>query len=316
MRVLLLLLPTCHIQAHGGGGRYAESRSFHTNPYGSRCPIAPYISQSHLWLLLPPSTSRKSFQDGSYGHIGMPCGQGAMLTKLPLPTMPPILVGTYSLHVLCCPPPPTLDRVATRWQEARLVFSSDHLPEILRAPPIQWRAVLSDCCFFDEVCRVPCPYPGPFFTDDGNDPATLCVLSELGYTYERTIKLALVCDQNSTYYWNLHLILISRDGNWLASVSRDDTASFFSLDSIIRVIGYVHPERDSVENSVMFYQKTPGLEPHGHGQPSASHLGAAHDEEMRQLVDDGIENLIRGGGGLVHSAVLALPSRAEILGAP
>ncbi|KAK0655323.1 hypothetical protein B0T16DRAFT_384242 [Cercophora newfieldiana] len=162
--------------------------------------------------------------------------------------------------------------------EARLVFSSDYLPEILRAPAIPWRAALDDCCFFDDVRHY------------GND--TVSVLSELGYTYERTIRLAFI---HGTFYWHVYLFLISRDGNWLESVSRDEAASFISLDLINRVIGYVHPQQYSVENSVMFYKKTPGLESHGHGQPSASHLGAAHDAEMRRLVDDGIENLIRGG---------------------
>ncbi|KAK0721561.1 hypothetical protein B0T26DRAFT_673373 [Lasiosphaeria miniovina] len=150
---------------------------------------------------------------------------------------------------------------------ARLIFLSDDLPEILQAPPIQWRAVLSDCCFVDQ----------------------------LGLTYERTIMLGLVRDRNDRCYWEIHLTLTSRDGSWLTSLSREETASFVSLDSIIRVAGWVYPERDSLKNSVMFYAKTPGLESHGHGQPSTSHLGVAHDEEVRQLVDDGIENLIRGG---------------------
>ena len=59
-------------------------------------------------------------------------------------------------------------------------------------------------------------------------------------------------------------------------------------------------------SSVMFYAKTlhqPWLEAtdlaasHGHEQPShpPSPLGVAHGEEMRQLVDDSIENFIEGG---------------------
>jgi len=175
------------------------------------------------------------------GHNGMACGEGAMLTKLPPPTMPSVLVCSYSLHVLCRPPPPTVETVAPRWQQTRLVFFSDNLPEILRAPPIQWRGILDDCCSEDEVQFVHCPYyyhAIPSFTDHGENPqarATPCVMSEeLGFTYERTIRLGLVCDRNDRCYWELKLILTSRDGEWLASLSRHDTASFISLDSIAR----------------------------------------------------------------------------------
>ena len=66
------------------------------------------------------------------------------------------------------------------------------------------------------------------------------------------------------------------------------------------------PERGSIKTGVMFYAKTfhqPGLEhsdlgSHRCGQSSplgVSPLGESYDEEMRQLVDDNIEMLIRRG---------------------
>ncbi|KAK3349214.1 hypothetical protein B0T25DRAFT_547458 [Lasiosphaeria hispida] len=255
------------------------------------------------------------------GHNGMTCGQGAMLTKLPPPIVPPTLVRSYSLDVICCPPQPTSapQGVVARWQQARLAFWSDNLPEILRAPPIPWRANLGDCCFADEVHFVYDPYPIPFFTHQpepgkvkacchhDKNAATLCGMSVSlgGLEYERSIKLALVRDRTDKCYWELTLTLTSRDGDWLASLSRADAAALVGFDSVIRVVGWINPERDSVKNSVMFYAKTlyqPWLEPsnldsHGHGQPSypPSPMGAAHDEEMRRLVDDTIEMLIRGG---------------------
>lgn len=56
----------------------------------------------------------------------------------------------------------------------------------------------------------------------------------------------------------------------------------------------------SIKTGVMFYAKTfpqPGLKPSdtkSHRCRQTSPLGAAYDEEMRQLVDDSIEMLIRG----------------------
>ena len=61
------------------------------------------------------------------------------------------------------------------------------------------------------------------------------------------------------------------------------------------------PQRDSMKNSVRFYARSfdqSGLKPADLKSPpcgQSSPLGAAHDEEMRQLVDDGIEMLIRDG---------------------
>lgn len=60
------------------------------------------------------------------------------------------------------------------------------------------------------------------------------------------------------------------------------------------------PEVTSIKTGVMFYAKTfpkPGLKPSdikSHGCRQTSPLGAASDEEMRQLVDGSIEMLIRG----------------------
>lgn len=56
----------------------------------------------------------------------------------------------------------------------------------------------------------------------------------------------------------------------------------------------------SIKTGVMFYAKTfpqPGLKPSdikSHRCRQTSPLGAAYDVEMRQLVDDSIEMLIRG----------------------
>lgn len=70
------------------------------------------------------------------------------------------------------------------------------------------------------------------------------------------------------------------------------------------MVGWIHPERDSGKDSVMFYAKSPTckvlagpgrLEFTRHERQPDSHLGAEHDEEMRQLVDDKIEQLILGG---------------------
>ncbi|KAK0721927.1 hypothetical protein B0T26DRAFT_749396 [Lasiosphaeria miniovina] len=193
------------------------------------------------------------------------------------------------------------------------------MPEVLRAPPIPWRADLDDCCYFDEVRFVNCPHPITFFTHQpepenvkayshhDNNAATPCGMSVPlgGITYERTIKLALMRGRADWCYWELSLILRSRDGNWLASLPRTDAAALVGLNSVAGVIGWIHPERDSIKNSVMFYAKThyqPWLKPsdlesHRHEQPSytPSPLGPAHDEEMRRLVNGAIESLIRGG---------------------
>ncbi|KAK3342050.1 hypothetical protein B0T25DRAFT_559861 [Lasiosphaeria hispida] len=254
-----------------------------------------------------------------YKHNGMTCGHGATSTKLPLPVAPPPYPHRYSLDVLCCPSP-QVPESAARWQQARLLLSSDHLPELLRGPPIPWRANIDDCCYIDEVRFVNYPYPVPFFTVQpesrtaivkayyhNNTASTPCGISMSvgGHTYERTIKLSLLRDRPDSGYWCFALSLTSRDGDWLASLSRADAAALVSLDSAIRAVGWIHPERDPIKNSVMFYAKAfwrpwveaTDLEPREHGKPwyIPSPLGVAHDEEVRQLVDDTIEKLIRGG---------------------
>ncbi|KAK3360336.1 hypothetical protein B0T25DRAFT_535405 [Lasiosphaeria hispida] len=209
---------------------------------------------------IPPKRDRNVIADDPelprwYKHNGMTCGHGATSTKLPLPVAPPL--------------------VAARWQQAWLSLSSDHLPELLRGPPIPWRANIDDCCHANEVRFVIYPYPIPFFTGQpesgtailkacyhNNTASMPCGISTSvgGHTYERSIKLCLLRDR---------------------------------------------PDSDSIKNSVMFYTKAlwrpwveaTDLEPHGHGKPwyAPSPLGVAHDEEVRQLVDDIFEKLIRGG---------------------
>jgi len=66
-----------------------------------------------------------------------------------------------------------------------------------------------------------------------------------------------------------------------------------------RVIGWVHPDRDSINGSRVFYVKTmnqPWLETTdlSHGQLQFS-LDVSHDVEMRQVVDETIERFIQGG---------------------
>ena len=62
----------------------------------------------------------------------------------------------------------------------------------------------------------------------------------------------------------------------------------------------MYPERESIKTGVMFYAKTfhqQGLAPSDLRSRRCGQflpLGAAYDEEMRQLVDDSIEMLIRG----------------------
>jgi len=215
------------------------------------------VPNSNMHLAAAPTTAKRggvhvSVEDSEIlpswnGHKGMTCGQGATSTKLPLPLMPPPRAHRYSLDVLCCPSPPTLvPEGAARWQQARLSFSSDYLPELLQGPPILWRANLDDCCFVDKVRFVNYPYPVPFFTDQPesgkvkayyhNNTATLCGMSVSvgGHTYERTIRLALLRDRADSCYWCFALSLTSRDGDWLAKLSRADAAALVGLDSAIR----------------------------------------------------------------------------------
>ncbi|KAK0740967.1 hypothetical protein B0T18DRAFT_221124 [Schizothecium vesticola] len=247
------------------------------------------------------------------------CGHGAMLAKLPLPSIPLTDVSPCSLDITCYPPQPTLapQVVGARWQQiesVQLQFRSDRLAEILRAPPIPWRANLDNFCHSDKVSFAYYPYPIPFSTNqpesgkaqaychDDNHPATPCGISASfgGHTYGRTIVLARIRGGGDCCYWEVLLTITSRDGEWLASLSRADAAALVNLNSVASVVGWIYPERGSIKTGVMFYAKTfhqPGLEPsdlESHRCGQSSPLGAAYDEEMRQLVDDSIEMLIRG----------------------
>lgn len=77
--------------------------------------------------------------------------------------MPLTVMAPCSLDITCYPPQPTPvpQVVGARWQQiesVRLIFRSDRMAEILRAPPIPWRANLDDFCYVDEVRFVHYPY--------------------------------------------------------------------------------------------------------------------------------------------------------------
>ncbi|KAK3358393.1 hypothetical protein B0T24DRAFT_693285 [Lasiosphaeria ovina] len=100
--------------------------------------------------------------------------------------------------------------------------------------------------------------------------------------------------------WVLRLSVTSRDGDWLANLSRIEAAAFTDSDSAIRVIGWVHPERDSIKGSRVFYVKNlsqPWLETVdlNYGPPESPPDDVARDMEMRQLMDEVIERFIQGG---------------------
>ncbi|KAK4443958.1 hypothetical protein QBC34DRAFT_416170 [Podospora aff. communis PSN243] len=224
---------------------------------------------------------------------GMTWYQDSAPTKLPLPTVPHTNVFPYVLDVTCLPPPPTstTQGVVARWQQARLIFQSDELPEILRGPPIPWRANLSDHCYTDDVKIVFClpattPYGMP--------------VSSGGLTYYRQIELALMGNPTGSCYWTLALVLTSRDGNWLASLPRAEVAALVGLDSVVSVVGRLHPKRDSL-NSSLFYAKEFGqlwLKPsdseshiHKHPPCSPSPRGTTSYEEMSQLLDGNLRRV-------------------------
>ncbi|KAK3334226.1 hypothetical protein B0T19DRAFT_484108 [Cercophora scortea] len=203
-------------------------RALRRVPVSSHWALRQQVHNSNMHLAAAPTTAKGGGRPFSVmdlqilprwnGHNGMTCGQGAMLPE-----------------------------GAARWQQARLSFSSDYLPELLRGPPIPWRANLDDCCQDDELCFVNYPYPVPFFTgqpESGkvkayyhNDTATLSSgmsVSVGGHTYERTIQLSLQRDRRDSCYWSFALSLTSRDGDWLANLSRADAAALVGLDSAIR----------------------------------------------------------------------------------
>jgi hypothetical protein len=183
----------------------------------------------------------------------MTCRQGAMPTKLPLPKMPYTWVNSYLLAITCYPPHPTpVSQVAgARWQQiesVQLEFATDYLGEILRTPPIPWRANLDAFCHCDEVLYIDYPYPilsstnrpepekAEAFCHGDDHPATPCGISASfgGTTYQRNIKLALEREGVEWCYWHIVLTITSRDVEWLASLSRADAAALVSLDSVAR----------------------------------------------------------------------------------
>jgi len=172
------------------------------------------------------------------GHNGMTCGHGATSTKRSLPLAPPPCADRYSFDVLFCPPPQPFASEGARWQQARICFSSNDLSKL--RGPIPWRANLDSCCYMDRICFVNYPYPTPFFLDgpSGKIKAynyTPCSsMSVGGHTYERTIGLGLLHDRTDWAYWSFTLSLTSRDGAWLAGLSRADAAAITGLDSAIR----------------------------------------------------------------------------------
>ncbi|KAK3367401.1 hypothetical protein B0T24DRAFT_669684 [Lasiosphaeria ovina] len=208
---------------------------------------------------------------------------------------------------------------APRWQVARLTFASGKLPELLRGPPIPWRANIDDCCHTDVIDYTDFPFPVPFFTVQpesagkaivkayyhDNTASTPCGISTSvgGLTYQRVIQLSLIRNLPTVRLWSVTLCVTSRDGDWLASLSRTDAAALVGLDSAIRAVGWVHPNEVGLKNSVMLYAKTlrqpwleaVDLEPQGDGKPryETSPLGVAHDDEVRQVMDDSIDKLIR-----------------------
>lgn len=171
---------------------------------------------------------------------------GAMLAKLPPPFMPLTIVAPCALDITCYPPQPTPapQAVGARWQQiesVRLIFRSDCMADILRAPPIPWRANLGDFCHSDNVRFVHYPYPIPepgqaqTCCRDDSHHDTPCGISASfgGLTYERTIMLGRERDGEGIYMmWEVLLAITSRYGEWLASLSRADAAALVSLDSV------------------------------------------------------------------------------------
>ena len=237
------ILRRAQVSSHGALRQQASNSSRHlpvVNAVAFPITSIPSISQAWQW------------------HNGgrMACGQGAMLMKLPPPSIPVIIVSPSLLDIACYPPQPTPvpQVVGARWQQiesVQLQFRSDRLAEILRAPTIPWRANLDDFCHFDEISFVHYPdYPGPipFFTGqsesgkaqaychDDNHPATPRGISASfgGFTYERTIMLARDRGGVDWCFWEVLLTITSRDGEWLASLSRANAAALVSLNSVAR----------------------------------------------------------------------------------
>ena len=172
------------------------------------------------------------------GHNGMTCGHGAGWTRRPSPPAPLPRVNRYSFDILFCPPPQPFASEGARWQEARICFGSNDFSKLQGSIP--WRANLDDCCNKDTISIVNYPFPVPFFFDGSSGKIKAYSYTPWngtsvgGYTFERTIKLSLLHERTDWAHWSFTLALTSRDGAWLASLSRADVAAVTGLDSAIR----------------------------------------------------------------------------------
>ncbi|KAK3342129.1 hypothetical protein B0T25DRAFT_359809 [Lasiosphaeria hispida] len=228
------------------------------------------------------------------------------------------------------PPPPTFIKApgaTTCWQQARVSFTTGILPELLRGPPIPWRANLDDYCYIDDVGIFNEPYPVPAFTDlsdpgkvgayyhDGTATTTPGGMSVSvgGYTYIRRIRLdflhgpTVAAATGILCLWCFTLSITSRDGRWLTYRIPTLLPLLVSIRQLAVKIqscrlhsprqGY-HQDLGHVLRKMLPrpWLEATDLESHGHGQPSylSSPLGVDHGNEMRKLVDDNIESFIRG----------------------
>jgi hypothetical protein len=210
-------------------------------------PVVPAVA-----IPIPNIPSISQAWKGHNGG-GMACGQGVFPTKLSLPSITLTDVSPCSLDITCYPPQPTPvpQVVGARWQQiesVQLHFRSDRLAEIIRAPPIPWRANLDDFCHSDGVSFVYLPYPIPLsaaqldsgkakaYCHDDNYPAAPCGISASfgGLIYERIIMLERRRGGGDWCYWEVSLIITSRDGEWLASLSRVHAAALVSLNTVAR----------------------------------------------------------------------------------
>ncbi|KAK0638627.1 hypothetical protein B0T16DRAFT_394511 [Cercophora newfieldiana] len=114
---------------------------------------------------------------------------------------------------------------------AWLWFSSDDLPDLLRGEPIPWRANISDCCWSDQINQTIIPATA---TVDNATPHDTTMSLCSGGGYHRKIYLGLNRGRGERRSWDLGLTIESWDGDWLASLSRDDAAALVSLDSVTR----------------------------------------------------------------------------------
>ncbi|KAK0717922.1 hypothetical protein B0T26DRAFT_676155 [Lasiosphaeria miniovina] len=99
-----------------------------------------------------------------------------------------------------------------------------------------------------------CPPSSPFTPEGARwQEARLCFSSDDFSKLRDSVPLAR--DRTDWNNWTLRMSFTSRDGIWLANLSRNEAAAFTGPDSVIRVIGWVHPERDSIKSSRVFYVK-------------------------------------------------------------